>query len=52
MEDFRHAAEKLNESRGYLQDELHTAEAAIARLERETSDLTSWRADLDSAPRS
>lgn len=46
VEDFRHAAEKLNETRGYLQDELHTAEAAIARLERETSDLTSWRADL------
>lgn len=46
VEDFSRAAEKLRETRSYLQESIHTQQADIARLERETGQLDAWREDL------
>jgi DNA repair protein SbcC/Rad50 len=46
IEDYRKAAEKLSETRGYLQEERRTIEMRISELERETSQLEGWRNDL------
>lgn len=43
VEDYRRAAEKLNDTRSYLQDERRAIETRIADLERETGQLDSWR---------
>jgi DNA repair protein SbcC/Rad50 len=46
IEDYRKAAEKLSETRSYLQEERRTIEKRISELERETSQLESWRPHL------
>ncbi|HEX9056979.1 MAG TPA: SMC family ATPase [Ktedonobacterales bacterium] len=46
VEDFSRAADKLRDTRTYLQEATHAQEAIIARLERETEQLDDWRADL------
>jgi DNA repair protein SbcC/Rad50 len=46
VEDFSRAAEKLRDTRSYLQDALRDQDAAIANLERETAQLDAWRTDL------
>lgn len=46
VEDYRRAAEKLAETRSYLQDERRAIETRIANLERETGQLDTWRDQL------
>jgi exonuclease SbcC len=46
VEDYRKAAEKLNETRAYLVDQCREQEGKIAELERETAQLPAWRAEL------
>ena len=46
VEDYRKAAEKLAETRSYLQDERRAVESRIADLERETGQLDAWRGQL------
>jgi DNA repair protein SbcC/Rad50 len=47
VEDYRRAAEKLNDTRNYLVDQRRDAEARIADLERETGQLDGWRDQLE-----
>ncbi len=44
IEDYRRAAEKLSETRAYLQEQQRECEKRIFELERETSQLATWRA--------
>ncbi len=46
IEDYRKAAEKLNDTRAYLQEERRNVEKRIAELEHETNQLEGWRASL------
>ncbi len=46
VEDYQKAAEKLRETRSYLQEERRSVERRIADLERETNQLDGWRAAL------
>jgi DNA repair protein SbcC/Rad50 len=46
VEDYRKAAEKLNDTRNYLLSEQRAAQKRIDDLERETGQLDVWRADL------
>jgi exonuclease SbcC len=43
VEDYRKAADKLNETRVYLQEQKREQELRIAELERETAQLAGWR---------
>jgi exonuclease SbcC len=47
VEDYRKAAEKLNETRVYLEMQRREQELRIAELERETSQLPAWRVELE-----
>ncbi|MBF6589625.1 MAG: SMC family ATPase [Ktedonobacterales bacterium] len=47
VEDYRKAAEKLNETRTYLREQLREQEHRIESLERETCQLPDWRAALE-----
>ncbi len=47
VEDYRKAAEKLNDTRNYLLDERRQAEKRIDDLERETGQLDAWRTQLE-----
>jgi exonuclease SbcC len=49
VEDYRKAAEKLNDTRGYLVEQRHEQERRIDALERETDQLPAWRASLEEA---
>ncbi|MGO8949089.1 MAG: AAA family ATPase [Ktedonobacterales bacterium] len=46
IEDYRKVAEKLNETRVYLQEQRRDIEKRIADFERETNQLESWRISL------
>src|SRR5262245_57452547 len=46
VEDYRKAAEKLNDTRVYLQDERRAVDTHIAELERATNQLDGWREQL------
>ncbi len=46
VEDYRKAAERLNETRVYLIDQRRGVEQRIADLERETGQLDGWRDEL------
>ena len=46
IEDYRRVAEKLNDTRNYLQDERHAVLQRIGDLKQETDKLDGWRVDL------
>jgi len=46
VEDYRRAAENLNDTRNYLLNEERRADTRIADLERETRQLDTWRQQL------
>ncbi len=46
VEDFSRAAEKLRDTRSYLQEAMRDQDGVIERLERETGQLDAWRTDL------
>ena len=46
IEDYRKAADRLNETRLYLQEERHAVLQRIGDLKRETGQLDEWRAEL------
>ena len=46
IEDYRKAADRLNETRLYLQEERHAVLQRIGDLKRETGQLDEWRAAL------
>ena len=46
IEEYRKAAEKLNETRVYLQEERHAVLQRIGDLKRETDQLEGWRTQL------
>ncbi|MFI5275055.1 MAG: AAA family ATPase, partial [Ktedonobacterales bacterium] len=49
VEEYRKAAERLNETKNYLIEQRHGVEMHIANLERETGQLNGWREQLDAA---
>lgn len=44
VDEYRKAAEHLNETRAYLQEQHHTQDRRIDALERDTAGLDAWRA--------
>jgi exonuclease SbcC len=49
VEDYRKAAEKLNDTRAYLVDQRHEQDRRVDSLERETGQLPEWRISLEEA---
>jgi exonuclease SbcC len=51
IEDYRKAAERLNETRNHLQDQRREQQKRIDDLERETGQLDAWRQQREEATR-